>query len=148
MTPIMSSKFNPSTKKPNYPSWCKPPPDPPVPPFIAGWPAQLIAYATWADHDPEKYAHTSESFPLAPIEPGKVYSGDSGSGIPRLELEIEHHEDSDTWTILFLIFDTWRNPEDFKWLKIPTQEDDPFKLFPPIDVVIPGEDWRSVHIYG
>lgn len=144
----MSSKFNPSATKSSYPPWCKTAPF--IPPMIIvdGYPNWLTVYAHWVDLDPEAPADLSEAFSIGTVQPALEWYGESANAGTRLGLRATRDPDTDLWKLVFLIWDEWRLPETFEWLKIPAQQDDPLKIIAPVDVVIPVLDFRTCSVYG
>jgi len=144
----MSSKFSRSARAGQTPSWCIPPPPPPPVPILPGGWIHLNCYGCWADHDPADYKHLSESFTLQAITLGFDYAGSSTFELPKLVVSVERPAIGALWLIKMTYLVTDGVSEHFEWEPVAETNADPLLIHPPMDILIPGHDYRNVYVYG
>lgn len=119
-----------------------PEPGPTIPPFAPA--IQLHAYANWTDLDPVAPYAQQAMLTLHRIGPGNIYHGRSSPSSVRLELDISQVRNSDFWDVTIRTFDPGQPPEEYTWLSIYVDPDQPFDTRLLLDMHVPKQDYRIV----
>lgn len=142
----MSSKFSMPGPPSRKPPIChrSPPCLDPLEPGAA--PRRLNSMARWIDLDPLAPTDMAAYIDLQPTGPPWSYAGANPPTGYRLELECFRSVPPVLWSVVYRIYDPYRNPETFGWSNIYVDPDKPFDTGLLLHVFIAGSDYRMARV--